>query len=267
MSITIERAEREAPAADYLYCPLCSGRVSTGENYVCTGHPMCHAPVRLSWQWKSLRDYEAMYESAAYHTVEQSAGGQVEYTDPARYDSAYRCAMNRLQMFEWHFGGKKQRILDVGAGNMAFVDAMRNAGHDAYGLDPNPLRSDCERGTAMDVKGQWDVITLLDVIEHLPDSRMVLKHLRSCLAPNGLLIVETPEWDSPHHKVEGSAWRHHRDRQHLCLFSRQAIEDLYEQCGLTAVLFYRPRMGELGKMSHILKRTDEIARLEIVGEA
>ena len=51
-------------------------------------------------------------------------------------------------------------------------------------------------------------------------------------------------------------WKKHiKPREHLCLFSRGAAEQLYGEEGYTPIEFHRPRRGELGKMSHILQVT------------
>lgn len=39
---------------------------------------------------------------------------------------------------------------------------------------------------------KWDVIFLLDVIEHLPDNQAVLSRIFEALKPNGILIVSAP---------------------------------------------------------------------------
>lgn len=39
---------------------------------------------------------------------------------------------------------------------------------------------------------EWDVVFLLDVLEHIPDHRKVLQQIRKCLRPGGLLFVTAP---------------------------------------------------------------------------
>jgi 2-polyprenyl-3-methyl-5-hydroxy-6-metoxy-1,4-benzoquinol methylase len=39
---------------------------------------------------------------------------------------------------------------------------------------------------------EWDVVFLLDVLEHIPDHMTVLRQVRKCLKPGGLLFVTTP---------------------------------------------------------------------------
>jgi len=41
-------------------------------------------------------------------------------------------------------------------------------------------------------KNRWDVVFLLDVLEHLPDPVTALRQVRECLTPNGLLFVTVP---------------------------------------------------------------------------
>lgn len=44
-------------------------------------------------------------------------------------------------------------------------------------------------------RDRWDVVFLLDVLEHLPDPEAVLRQIRDCLAPGGLLFVTVPALD------------------------------------------------------------------------
>ncbi|MBU1694239.1 MAG: class I SAM-dependent methyltransferase [Verrucomicrobia bacterium] len=41
-------------------------------------------------------------------------------------------------------------------------------------------------------ENRWDVVFLLDVLEHIPEDVEVLRQVRECLAPNGLLFLTTP---------------------------------------------------------------------------
>jgi len=96
------------------------------------------------------------------------------------------------------------RFLDVGCGSGASVGAASGLGWDAIGIDLDPqliaegreqLKVDlrCERILDSDLPPGWfDFIKLRDVIEHLPDPLEVLGKLRELLAPDGIILVVTP---------------------------------------------------------------------------
>lgn len=225
-----------------------------------------HAPVLLSWLWKSEEEYEAWYaDPEAYHVDEQVSQGQKPCTDRQRRAEAFAAARKRIQSLLFYYeprfamhGRRSTRLLDIGCGTGEFVKTARTYNYDAYGIDPNPALATQDRiittGTWKDVQGTWDIITLHDVFEHLTRPREALRAFQGHLNDRGLVVIEQPEWDSPHQREAGMEWKHIRPRQHVCLYSRQAAEQLYEEEGFSLVAFYRPLRATLGKMVHLLQR-------------
>lgn len=252
-------------AVDYLRCPLCRLKVLPGLEAVCDGRysKKPHPPLRLSWQWNSFAEYEAMYASEDYHTKMQEEGGQKPYDSIERVLACQRMAIARLNLWECVNGKRegfffKGSMIDIGAGNMAFVDMARAHNYSgALGIDPHPMRDDCLRGTWEKLSfDSFYFISLWDVFEHLIEPRKCLRHLKKCLTADGMIAIETPEWNGPLHCKEGDDWRHHRPKQHPILYSRDAIEQLYAEEGLETVLFCRPKSGHAGKMTHFLKKEE-----------
>jgi 2-polyprenyl-3-methyl-5-hydroxy-6-metoxy-1,4-benzoquinol methylase len=60
---------------------------------------------------------------------------------------------------------------------------------------------------AADCEGDWDVILIAEVLEHMPQPGPVLKALRSLAAPGAQVIISVPQWtpDDP-----GEPWIYHR---------------------------------------------------------
>jgi 2-polyprenyl-3-methyl-5-hydroxy-6-metoxy-1,4-benzoquinol methylase len=72
---------------------------------------------------------------------------------------------------------------------------------------------------------EWDVVFLLDVLEHIPDHVQVLKQIRASLRPGGLLFVTTPALKY--------FWTYNDDlAQHRRRYCRQDFRDLAESAGL-----------------------------------
>lgn len=96
------------------------------------------------------------------------------------------------------------RLLDVGCGTGVFLSMARARGWDVQGVELSPfaaqqarerLRLDVVTGMLRDGRfpnASFDVITMLDVFEHLPDPRSELRELFRVLRPGGVLLLDTP---------------------------------------------------------------------------
>lgn len=248
------------------FCPLCGdvGRLAFDKDAYhlreCRGEAVgrSHPPVLLSWLWRSETEYDRLYlEDLNYHNAVQRAGGQVPFD--GREEELARAAHSRMRHLE-PFVSPGASICDVGAayGMQSLIACAM--GYTAFSLEPNPMVVSVARavgrrievGTWRDVKGNWDVITLFDVFEHLTRPRACLRHLVNCLTPAGVILLEMPEWDAGNSRC----MKHVRPEQHPVLYSAGAAEQLFSEEGLRVLEFHRPVRGELGKMSWLLMRSE-----------
>lgn len=99
--------------------------------------------------------------------------------------------------------GRERRVLDIGCGAggmLAFLEAYgRASGVDASAEAVDMARAqggDVRRGALPDdipfADGTFDLITLLDVLEHVEEDARALDRIRRLLRPDGLLIVTVP---------------------------------------------------------------------------
>jgi 2-polyprenyl-6-hydroxyphenyl methylase / 3-demethylubiquinone-9 3-methyltransferase len=96
--------------------------------------------------------------------------------------------------------------LDVGCGAGLLCEPLARLGAKVTGVDPSPeviavardhaaavgVQVDYRVGDVQELEGKFDLITSLEVIEHVADPAPFLKALAKRLAPNGLLILSTP---------------------------------------------------------------------------
>ena len=99
------------------------------------------------------------------------------------------------------------KILDIGCGTGYLLKEL-NKYTTAYGVDKSKISlSFCrQRGLKniwqVDIekrsftKNKFDVVTALDVIEHIKDDRQALKNIANCLQDDGILIIFTPAFPS-----------------------------------------------------------------------
>jgi len=99
-------------------------------------------------------------------------------------------------------------LLDIGCGTGIFLKLAQQAGFDVTGLELNSTLANKvrEKTKAEVIVGDFmsagldgrlfDVITLLDLIEHLPNPLSALKRCHKLLKPGGYIVVYTPNHSS-----------------------------------------------------------------------
>ena len=225
------------------HCPVCK---CPGDDLDSIRHQCNKCGTLVTWMYFSRAEYETIYETT-YHTTEQISKGAQVYDE--RYTEHFIAAKARLQLLK-ALGIKPGNAIDVGCCNGAFVQAAHESGYQIVGIDPHPLNDKIIKGSWRDVVGQYDLITLFDVIEHLLDPRECLVHLKNCLVDGGHLFIETPEFNAPDNQIE----RHLKPREHICLYSDKAMRLLFDQVGLRLVFFYRPLDATIGKIGYLVKK-------------
>ena len=141
----------------------------------------------------------------------------MQAADGSAYDRAYRIRHfvidNRIRdYYRWTLRRTQpgQRLLDLGCGEGVFVAYARRRGREAYGLDfsrraiavgKNFRRNEWIRvGTIHELPrdlwpSEYDMVTALEVVEHLEDPRAILDEIRLCLKPGGVVVFSVPNRD------------------------------------------------------------------------
>jgi 2-polyprenyl-3-methyl-5-hydroxy-6-metoxy-1,4-benzoquinol methylase len=88
--------------------------------------------------------------------------------------------------------------------------------------------------------GEVDVITMLDVIEHLSQPRETLALCCRHLRPGGIIVITTGDFASLAARWAGAKWRLMTPPQHLWYFTRESLWRMSEQLGLLMEHFDHP---------------------------
>lgn len=149
-------------------------------------------------QQASIPDEEAL-NRYYHHEYRQDYKGV--YTPKAKH--VYRAGKTALQRLNFltNTGVTGGRILDVGAGGGEFTYLAGRTGFVARGVEPNIGYSEYARkeyqcnistGNLDRITGQYDVITLFHVLEHLPSPQRAFQRLYQLLSEEGYLLIEVP---------------------------------------------------------------------------
>ncbi|SLN38346.1 class I SAM-dependent methyltransferase [Oceanibacterium hippocampi] len=101
-------------------------------------------------------------------------------------------------------GPGRRRLLDIGSGPGHFLKTAGELGWAAIGVEPGAQAVGYSRGLGLDVRegffddamadglGQFDLVHLSFVLEHIPDPAALIGRARRVLAPGGLILVTVP---------------------------------------------------------------------------
>jgi 2-polyprenyl-3-methyl-5-hydroxy-6-metoxy-1,4-benzoquinol methylase len=144
-------------------------------------------------------------------------------------------------------------LLDVGCGAGFFLCAAQTQGWETTGIDASAWavtrgwqrcpRARFQAGLLPEIEfpaGSFDVVTLWDVLEHLPRPVETLERIRSWLAPDGWLFLSLPNVDSRIARLMGKRWVLLL-REHLWYFSPATIAALLSRAGFK-VATVRPKL-------------------------
>lgn len=126
------------------------------------------------------------------------------------------------------------RILDAGCGSGRTLQELVDYGEVA-GLELNADAADVARGRGFDVEvgrleelpwpdQSFDLITCLDVIEHTPDDRLVLRELLRVCKPGGWLLATVPAYQA--------LWSYHDEvNHHYRRYERASLRAAVSEAG------------------------------------
>ena len=172
---------------------------------------------------------------------------QVEQTYDSDYSDHYiKKADKKLKRCrQWVARVKKRyqqsgRWLDVGCSAGFVVAAAKQAGFDAFGVEVEAAAvryasgvlklANVRVGTLEEQNypdQHFDVISMYDVIEHVPDLNRVVAELRRIIKPDGVIEIRTPDlrhWQTP---KDLSDWKEVKPSEHLYYFDAKTLTQLF----------------------------------------
>ncbi len=199
-----------------------------------------------------------------YYEVDGVAGydGYVEHHQ--RYAEVYRMLFDRRLRDLEPFAGQR-RLLDVGCAHGFLLDHFRSSGWQVCGAETSPLSSryareelglDVRTGTIVEAGfdcSSFDVILLLDVLEHLHRPYETLREAGRLLTPDGILVVQCP-WELSHWEEVGEALLRGKRTggiepdsipAHLYFFSPRTLDAVIESGGFKVIRRQSGNYGEI----------------------
>jgi 2-polyprenyl-3-methyl-5-hydroxy-6-metoxy-1,4-benzoquinol methylase len=175
--------------------------------------------------------------------------------------------------------GKKVSVLDIGSSYGLFLKKVIEQGWDGFGVEPSRTEANFAREKfGVDVAEttiedfvplrKWDVITLWDVFEHLPNPTDALKKLKSLLRDDGILIIRVPNAKGLFHRLSFITYVASLGfvnfpliklfENHQYIYTEYALNQIVNQAGFDRIYSYGecmidPDIRILRKKSYLVK--------------
>lgn len=268
MNVDPSSSDHEGAA---ILCPFCSSQqLRDGETAV-DEHDN-RFPVRICVQCgtgflsppPSNDVLNRAYASTYYGEGETKFGGSIERFRDAAAGGRAKALVKSLP--------PQARALDVGCGDGRFLRllGLHHRGLELHGIEmPGPAADRASRiaglvlhpGTLNSVsfdRDTFDIVSLVHVIEHLPDPEAALVRVVRWLRPGGRLFLAFPNFQSWQAKWFGRHWFHLDPPRHLTLVPPEAISARLTQLGLVRVAerHWCPEQNLFGWIQSVLNVCD-----------
>ena len=182
-----------------------------------------------------VADDDRDFYGRAYWTEYTDARGFPAIAERARSDLSERCLFWLERLLEvTHPPG---RALEIGCGHGGFVRLLQELGFEAMGTELSPWVADFAKRTFgvpvlpgrledLPLQPGFACIAAFDVLEHLKDPFDVVRRCADLLAPDGVLLLQTPCY-----RGEGPEWSMFQKDEHVHLFTEESVRLLLDHAG------------------------------------
>lgn len=189
-------------------------------------------PIGGNWQ-----NFPYLFQTSKQDDLQQGQSASLKLNKDDR---------RKLEVISSYLKGKTgARLLDIGCGIGSFVYQARQQGMEAFGIDLSKERVEYGKqtfGFGDDVlkAGQlkdhqfdhkFDVITMFDLIEHIPSPKDLLKELHALCHPDTYIVMLTMSRDSLTYKIFGKWWNYNNPTQHLVYFDNASMKRCLKETG------------------------------------
>jgi SAM-dependent methyltransferase len=197
----------------YERCPLCDAQGFVEVRVAsCTAHPLYDAELPPTMRWLKCDGCAHVFVDGYFSDPAQALLfrnvhlWQVPGPETVRWRAVSAKIVEHVSTTRGAWSG---RWLDVGFGNGALLTTAAEFGYDVIGLDRRDdtvtrmrelgFDTRCMDIAAFEVPEGLDVLSMADVLEHMPFPKQGLEHARRLLRPGGALFVSMPN-------IESFAW-------------------------------------------------------------
>lgn len=248
-------------------CPLCGGRASFHYNIERFDPPLsiyrCES-CGLEMQRPLPENYDSYYDEGYY-----SGRSDYSYQDERESLPYHRHVWNARLKNIARYIKPPARLLDVGCAFGGFVEAARDFGYESAGLDVSPFAAEEGKKRGLDLhQGRWergifpdnsfDIVTMIEVVEHLFDPQEAFGALHDMIRPGGLAIIQTANFEGMQARRAGSDY-HYYLPGHLHYYSKKNLQMALRKHGFSRFRVFHP--VDFGLLPKLRKSAGGFTRL------
>lgn len=177
--------------------------------------------------------------------VAYSREQQEEYFESSR-ESRSRAYRDLIYQIPSWLGREAQTLLDIGCGDGVLLEAARQEGIDSVGTEISDSlicqvrkRLGAEAilsvGLADLPDSCYDVIMLINVLEHMPNPDEILTSAVRLLKPHGILLAHTPNIGGLPARIKRASWHQIEPLEHFYYFNSVTLKGLLRKAGLEPI--------------------------------
>lgn len=241
-------------------CPLCGGSKSISffcekNNYKLYNCFLC----RLNFVSPMPIHSDDIYQEE-YFKKDKSSSNNFGYVDYEKDKEPMRKTFNQyLEKIEQLTAGRK--LFDLGAATGYFLDLAKTRSWQTAGAEISgyAARLAREKGhyifvgrlEASQIKNEYDVVTMWDVLEHLDSPKIDLKTINIMLKEGGLVAINTIDQESFWARIWGKRWQAIIPPEHLFYYSAKSLKILLAESGFKILMI--KKIGKSFSLSYIFK--------------
>jgi SAM-dependent methyltransferase len=219
-----------------MYCPLCKkneynewGKVGKYSILICRE---CGLGITAPFPTEN----ELTESNQEIYQVEQRIHAYL--SRKSYFEKRYRNNITIIKRFK-----REGKLLDVGCNIGLFLNVAREESYSVMGVELNKgcaqyginnfkldIRADYLENIAL-ASESIDIVTLFDVLEHIPDIHRFLSEIRRILKRGGLLVIQSPNIQSYMARLTRSQWFWLTPPDHLYHFTPATLDILLKEHG------------------------------------
>ena len=201
----------ESEAADILVCKICS-----------------HKYMNPVINFELMVRYYSILNSEFHHNSKKPKDNH-NYKEYKEYGTIIKALKNT---------GK---VLEIGCGTGYLLKALEKLGYDCYGVEPSPMAyNHAKNKLGLNVENEFlaassfysqkfDVIILIDVVEHITNMQIFMQEITSVLNEGGIIFIGTGNSDSLNAKIAGPNWGYFLSWEHVSFFNKESMKYLLQK--------------------------------------